>query len=406
MTISEVLHDSSSQFGHAGLALIGEFTRISGIDELGHKISKAKQPQITDGEILRTLCGLLCQGKTDFDHVKEFREDEFFQNVLGIKRVPSAKILRQGFQSLSLETGLEEQLPECSQRLWHNVGMQPEYIHYDQDCSWVRMDVDTVIYDNADTKKEGAEFTYNNQFGFHPIFAHFGGSWMVNVKLRPGNAHSNALGTRRFIAQSLAYGRSMIKEPLLVVADCGFDSQELIKDLIQADNTDFIIKHNLRRENKEDWLQTAKDHCREKFVPEKKKNQTVYRGSVYREIEGAKSPVRLVFEITETMSKNGQLLLTPEITVFVAWPPLDLQEKDVLKIYRDRGTSEQYHAEFKSEAVGLIKATRRRMKTVMRSVMFMCGKLTWHAKQWRLHLGCPRPWFEFFHQLFFRLRTA
>lgn len=74
----------------------------------------------------------------------------------------------------------------------------------------------------------------------------------------------------------------MVKEPLLVMAD----SQELIKDLIQADNIDFIIKHNLRRETKEDWLQTAKDHCREKFVPKKKKNQTGSRGSVYREISG------------------------------------------------------------------------------------------------------------------------
>lgn len=103
MTISEVRHDGSSQFGHAGLALIGELARISVVDELGHRISKAKQPQITDSEILRTLCGLLCQGKTDFDHVKEFREDESFQNVLGIKRVHSAEILSQRFQRLSLE---------------------------------------------------------------------------------------------------------------------------------------------------------------------------------------------------------------------------------------------------------------------------------------------------------------
>jgi hypothetical protein len=308
------------------------------------------------------------------------------------------------------------------------------------------MDIDTVIFDNADTKKEGAEFTYNNQFGFHPIFAHLGGGWMVNAKLRPGSAHSCAPGTREFISQSLDYGRSLVNEPLLVVADSGFDSQELIKDLIQADKTDFVLKHNLRRESKEDWLETAKATYIEKLDPKKKdKTQTIYRGSVQRTIEGVEPPVRLVFEVTETTSKGGQMLLTPDITVFVAWTSLDLPEKDVLKIYRDRGTSEQYHAEFKSEmdmerlpsgkfqvnsaflllgmlvynmlkvigqdlviakAVGLKKATRRRMKTVMRSVMFMCGKITRHARKWRLHLGCPEPWFVFFNKLFLRLKAA
>ena len=119
----------------------------------------------------------------------------------------------------------------------------------------------------------------------------------------------------------------MVKEHLWVVADSGFDSQELIKDMIQAANTDFIIKLNLRRETKEDWLQTAKDHCREKFVPEKKKNQTVYRGSVYRKIKGAESPIRRAFEVTETMIKNDQLLLMPEITLFESWTSLDLPEK-------------------------------------------------------------------------------
>jgi hypothetical protein len=78
-------------------------------------------------------------------------------------------------------------------------------------------------------------------------------------------------------------------------------------------------------------------------------NKTTYRGSIQREIAGLDSPIRLVFEVTETTSKKGQMLLTPDITVFVAWTSLDPSERDVLKIYRDPGTSEQYHAEFKSD---------------------------------------------------------
>jgi hypothetical protein len=61
---------------------------------------------------------------------------------------------------------------------------------------------------------------------------------------------------------------------------------------------------------------------------------------------------------------------------------------------------------FIAKAVGLKKTTRRRMKTVMRSVMFMCGKITQHARKWTLHLGYPEPWFVFFKRLFYRLRAA
>jgi len=41
-------------------------------------------------------------------------------------------------------------------------------------------------------------------------------------------------------------------------------------------------------------------------------------------------PVRMVFEVTERMGKKGQMLLTPDVTVFVVWTSLDIPEDDVL----------------------------------------------------------------------------
>ena len=445
MSIVDIEASNSSQFGHAGLALIGEMARISGADEACDNISIAKQPQIKDKEILRTLFGLLSQGKTDFDQVKEFKDNSFFQSSLDINKIPSAESLRQRFQGLSLQTEIDNKLLDCSLNLWSRVGMQPQHIKYN-DRSWVRLDIDAVIYNNSDTKKEGAETTYNYEFGFHPVFAHLGGGWMVNAMLRPGSAHSLAPGTREFIFQSIDLGKSMVQDPVLAVMDSGFDSQDLIKDLIYTERTDFIIKHNLRQESKESWLQTAKENCQDMDTTNnKRKTQHKYRGSIQRKIPGLESPVRMVFEITEITKRNGQLFISPEIKVFVAWTSLDLPVKDVLSLYRDRGTSEQYHAEFKGEmdmerlpsgkfkvnntflllgmlvynmlrvisqdmvtakALGLKKATRRRLKTVIRSVIFMCGKITLHARQLRLHLGCPRPWFNFFKGLFFSLKAA
>ena len=75
MTIHEVHHGTGANIGHVGLALIAEMTRVSGLDDLCRKSTKAKQAYIPDEEILPTICGLMCQGKTDFDRVPAFRED-------------------------------------------------------------------------------------------------------------------------------------------------------------------------------------------------------------------------------------------------------------------------------------------------------------------------------------------
>ncbi|MDZ7760515.1 MAG: hypothetical protein U5L00_09700 [Desulfovermiculus sp.] len=46
-------------------------------------------------------------------------------------------------------------------------------------------------------------------------------------------------------------------------------------------------------------------------------NQFIYRGNAQKEIEGAISPVRLVFKIIKIKSKNDQQILTPEIIIYM-----------------------------------------------------------------------------------------
>jgi hypothetical protein len=42
--------------------------------------------------------------------------------------------------------------------------------------------------------------------------------------------------------------------------------------------------------------------------------------------------------------------------------------------------------------LGLKKAGRRRTKTVMRSMMSICARITRHARKVILHVSCPEPW--------------
>jgi hypothetical protein len=50
MTIHEVHHGTGANIGHVGLALIAEMTRVSGLDDLCRKSTKAKQAYIVSGE--------------------------------------------------------------------------------------------------------------------------------------------------------------------------------------------------------------------------------------------------------------------------------------------------------------------------------------------------------------------
>jgi hypothetical protein len=432
--------------GHSGLALVGEMARISGLDDLCQKISPKKNPHIPERDIIKTLCGLICQGKSDFDNVRQVMDDNFFQYALDLSKIPSAEIMRQRFKSLALEGGLADYLPECSVELFNKSGMQPETVQVGEQMM-VRLDIDVSIMDNSDTKKEGAEYTYYNRFGFAPIFAHFGGGWLVNLELRSGNVHSYGPGTGDFIKASLEYGQKMVKDaPLLTIMDSGFDSSELMGILHRRQDSEFIIKHNLRRESEQKWLDEARNNAawKQDFKNRKEKG-TKYYGSIYKQVKGIDSPVRMVFEVTEIISQKGQSLLIPFVRINAFWTSLKASEKEIIRLYRERGTSEQYHSELKtdmdlerlpagnfeinraflllgmlvynmlrvvsqdmvlSQALGLKKASRRRMKTVINNVMFMCGKIVRGGRRVKLKLACPPAWHQFFVRLFCRLQLA
>ena len=101
-------------------------------------------------------------------------------------------------------------------------------------------------------------------------------------------------------------------------------------------------------------------------------------------------------------------------------PVATVTDADILRLYRDRGTCEQYFAELKSELdlerlpsrtfsvnelffqlgvlvnnmlhvlgeslldsgiIGLKKATRRRLRTIIQGMMYLCGRLVRHARR-------------------------
>ncbi|HRR42615.1 MAG TPA: IS1380 family transposase, partial [Syntrophales bacterium] len=82
---------------HSGLALIGALIeRI----ELGARIdtvtlSGCREPRIPHSAIVKSMLGLLCLGKPDYDAIEAFRDVPFFGHSLGIGQCPSSPTLRQ-----------------------------------------------------------------------------------------------------------------------------------------------------------------------------------------------------------------------------------------------------------------------------------------------------------------------
>jgi hypothetical protein len=113
----------------------------------------------------------------------------------------------------------------------------------------------------------------------------------------------------------------------------------------QKRKADWIIKRNLRRESLEDWLEEAQCHG---DCEEPREGKQVWTGETWKEREG--KLYRVVFEVIErTITAEGQRLLTPEIEAATFWTSLKLSPKTVLELYRQHGTSEQFHSEIKSD---------------------------------------------------------
>ena len=82
---------------HSGLALVGALLdrtaikdRVSAVRLMG-----CKEPEISHGDVLYSMVGLIVIGKPDYAAIEPFREDPFFAQSLGLEVCPSSSTLRQ-----------------------------------------------------------------------------------------------------------------------------------------------------------------------------------------------------------------------------------------------------------------------------------------------------------------------
>ena len=418
----------------SGLTLVGAALGKSDLVKRSNRMTvdkKRSQPQIKNGDILLTYIGLLCQGKSSFDSVREFHEDpDYFKAALGIAyAIPSAETLRQRMDAIG--SSLREDILKANITMFKTIGVEPTAL----ENRHVPLDMDVTPFDNSKTFKEGVSRTYKGFDGYAPMMAYIGTEgFLVNTELREGKQHSQK-GTPAFLRQTLALARQLTAKPLLVRMDSGNDSGENLGILIE-DGSWFVIKRNLRAaEKKEKWLEKVQDCCKDVRNP--RDGKTVYVGSSWKDVlyktsskEEKTICMRIVYEVIErTIDKHGQFLFPADVEVNTFWTNLGCSDDEVIDLYHAHGESEQYHSEIKTDmdverlpsgkfdtnelvleltvlAYNILRiigqsslkssrspktkrpVKRRRIRTVISNLILIAGHVTEHARQVVLTLGC------------------
>lgn len=156
--------------------------------------------QIPNSDVLLTYIGLLCQGKTQYDAVREIDDDpEFYQLTLGLKGdIPSAETLRQRLNEIG--GSLHGDILSVNVEALRQMGAEPSAL----ECGYVLVDVDVTPLDNSKSRKESISHTYKGFDGYAPIMAYVGTEeYLVNVELREGRQHCQN-GTARFLREAIA----------------------------------------------------------------------------------------------------------------------------------------------------------------------------------------------------------
>jgi hypothetical protein len=415
---------------HAGLAMAGALLKGTKLRKRLNAVEVPGKPwpQIAHGEVLEAMIGLLCLGKPDYEAIEAFRDDPFFKRALGLRQVPSEGTLRQRLDQMGLRA--EEVILEESARMVarHAPAITP--------CreGLVPLDMDVSPFDNSGTKKEGVGWTYKQVDGYAPSIGYVGEEgYILHVQLRPGTQNCQK-GTPGCLGRALELAELVTDETILVRMDAGNDDIENIRVCRKA-GAEWIIKRNIRRESIDEWLLDAQAFGEWEFPREGKE---VYRGDTHRERDG--ELLRVVFEVTRRTSlPNGQMLLEPEVEISTWWTSLKLPAGEVIELYRQHGTSEQFHSELKTDmdlerlpsgkfatnalvlllgmfAYNILRlcgqtslrmddhlppnlrtpvrkaATRRRLRSVIQDMMYMGAQLVYHANRWALNFWRNNRW--------------
>jgi hypothetical protein len=440
-----IKHTMERLASHSGLINIGALLDLINFKERFKTVAGVHcvNPSIPHADIFASMIAVMSIGKPDYDAIEIFREkQDFFTQALCIKTCPSSPTLRQRIDLIGHKG--EALVKEAVVDLLRRGAPSISTLHTSVG-EFLPLDMDVSPFDNSKTQKEGVSRTYKDVDGYAPIFAYLGvEGYLVNLELREGKQHCQK-NTPEFIKDTLNQVRKITDRPILMRLDSGNDSKDNFPVSAMPD-VHLIIKRNLRKESQQAWVELAKSSGEQQPC---RKGKSVWIGKTLVGVKGETLPHPITFEVTERTTKKGQKLLFPEYEVDTYWCTLEqMPAKEVIALYHDHGTSEQFHSEIKSDMdlerlpssrfasnslilhlgmltynmlriIGQIsleesncselpgirkkKVFRRRIRTVIQDLMYMAGHLISTGRKWYLSFGRLNPFSLLMERVYNRL---
>lgn len=343
----------------SGLVFVGQ---ILGKSSFVKKINRAPiskdylQKQIKNGDVLLTYIGMLCQGKPQYEAVREMMDDpDYYKYALGISyAIPSAETLRQRFDMIG--DSLRKDIQQANVDMLREMHIEPTAL----DNGFVPVDIDVTPFDNSKSNKEGVSRTYKGFDGYAPIMAYIGTEgYLVNLELRIGKQHCQK-ETPDFLRETIELCRQLTEKPLLIRLDSGNDfGQYFIVPDIELGTY---------------WTNTS--------LPDE---TVIDLYHAHGESEQYHSEIKTDMDVERLPSgKFGSNKLVLELTM-IAYNILRIIGQESLK---------------KKDAPGRKKIHRRRIRTVISNLMQFAGHLTEHAGRLVLSIGRSNRWRFTFKRLY------
>ena len=396
MTIATTSERINAQ---GGLILVGKV--LSKACDLPHLLSAipcAPNQQFSPADILKTAVGLLSQGRTHFSDTELFRQEEsqIMAHALELNGQPSEATFRQRFEALASEDSAIFALQQANLNLLKTV--KPTSLQV-AGRNYIANDIDVTPMNNHGSAREKVSYTYKGFEGYAPIMSNLGAEgYLLHHELRAGSQHGQK-GTPEFLKENFARLAELgLEEDVLVRMDSGFDSVDTIQALRDSGHA-FLVKRNPRQESKVKWLGHAKSQGPPTETP--RAGKAIYYGTMEHCRPGGENstqdPLTCVYKITErSIDKTGQELAIHDVEIELFWTNLPDTAQEVIALYHDHGTSEQFHSEIKTD-MGIERFPSKHF--AVNALFLMCGALAYNIlRVIDSHvMGCVTGW-PFFYR--------